>query len=226
MDEDPHELLAELDLGPPRTKGNVRRAPAHIEYVRDLTEADMAALQGPRGVTPKSLLRIHASHHALARCIAAGMKPHQAALVTGYDEARISVLSSDPAFTALVADYQAESRSIFADLAERMNNMSLDAMELLQARMQEKPEEFTPGMLLDVVKTFADRTGHGPGQSVDVKMSMNLVDRPPRESFEDWENRRRAELEPRATPVTSELSVPDKGTNVVPWPRKGDSDAQ
>jgi hypothetical protein len=106
-----------------------------------------------------------------------------------------------------------------------MNNMSLDAIELLQERLQSKPEEFTPGMLLDVVKTFADRTGHGPGQSVDVKMSMDLVDRPPRESFEDWEARRRAELEPRATPVTSELSVPDKGTNVVPWPRKGDSDA-
>jgi hypothetical protein len=85
-------------------------------------------------------------------------------------------------------------------------------------------------MLLDIVKTFADRTGHGPGQSVDVKMSMNLVDRPPRESFEDWEARRQAELAPPApqqAPQTSPQTSPQKQLegNVLPWPRKGDSDA-
>jgi hypothetical protein len=81
-------------------------------------------------------------------------------------------------------------------------------------------------MLLDVVKTFADRTGHGPGQSVDVKMSMNLVDRPPRESFEDWENRRRAELEPpQQAPQTSPQTLDNVVAMPRPWPRKGDSDA-
>jgi hypothetical protein len=152
------------------------------------------------------------------------MKPSQAALVTGYDTARISVLSTDPAFTALVADYQAENKAIFADLAERMNNMSLDAIEILQARMHEKPEEFTPGMLLDVIKTFADRTGHGPGQDVNVKMSMDLVDRPPRESFEDWEARRARELgqAPALSVVEGgkvlTLPVPDKGQTNGPVP--------
>jgi hypothetical protein len=145
------------------------------------------------------------------------MKPSQAALVTGYDAARISVLQSDPAFTALVADYQNESKAIFADLAERMNNMSLDAIELLQARLHESPQEFTPGMLLDVIKTFADRTGHGPGQDVNVKMSMDLVDRPPRESFEDWEARRARELGQGPTARTNELTVIDGG-KILPMP--------
>lgn len=203
---EPDELLAELDLAP-RTSGRPR-TPAHVEYSRDLTRADLAALQGPRGVTPKSLIRIHASHHALARCLASGMNSWQAALVTGYDPARISVLQNDPAFSALVAEYRAESKAVFADMAERMSNISLDALELLQERLQAKPEAFTESMLLDVVKAFADRTGHGPGQDVNVRMSMDLIDRPPQEDFEDWKARRARELNPGSTSTsTSEANV-------------------
>jgi hypothetical protein len=79
--------------------------------------------------------------------------------------------------------------------------------------MQSKPEEFTPGMLLDVIKTFADRTGHGPGQDVNVKMSLDLVDRPPRESFEDWEARRAREL--GQGPALNVI----EGGKILPMPR-------
>ena len=135
------------------------------------------------------------SHHALARCLAAGMRQNQAALVTGYSEVRISLLQNDPAFSALVADYRNKVKSVFADLAERMNNLSLDAIEMLQDRLQDRPEDFTVPSLLDIVKTFADRTGHGPNQEVHLKMSTDLIDRPPRETFEEWQARRTKELE-------------------------------
>src|SRR5262245_42123429 len=181
-------LLEELDLDP-RIIGRPA-AEIYIAYERDLTEADVAALAAPRGVKPKSLVRIHASHHALARCLAAGMRPGQAALVTGYSLSRISILQQDQAFTALVADYQAEARAISADLGERMNNMSLDAIELLQERLHEKPESFTVDMLLDVVKSFADRTGHGPNAKVQLSLDKDFVDRPPRETAEEWQARR------------------------------------
>jgi hypothetical protein len=190
-------LLDELDLGERRTKGASRRE-FSIEYERDLTEADIAALQLPRGVKPQSLVRIHASHHALARCLATGMKHQQAALVTGYSIPRVAQLVADPSFQALVADYQFEAKDAFADLAERMNNLSLDAIELLHDRLLDSPATFTVPMLLDLVRTFADRTGHGPGQEVHLKMSADLIDRPPRESFEEWEKRRSHELAPEA----------------------------
>lgn len=202
--EGAESLLEDLNLEglAPRFTGNLR-AGHYIEFARDLTSADIAALSLNRGVGSKALTRIHASHHSLAKCLAAGMRPQQAALVTGYSPTRIGVLQGDQAFIALVADYQNEAKSVFADLADRMNDLSLDAIEILQERMQDAPESFTIPVLLDLVKVFADRTGHGPGQEVNVKMSMDLIDRPPRETYEEWNERRAKELAHRATELKS-----------------------
>lgn len=170
--------------------------PVHAEYSRELTEADIAALSLPADDRrpARSLVRIHASHHSVAKCLATGMKPAQAGLVTGYSAQSINRLQGDPAFQALVADYRTEAKTAFADLAERMNDMSLDAIEILQERMQASPEGFTIPVLLDIVKAFADRTGHGPGQEVHLKVDRDFIDRPPRESFEQWKERRTQEL--------------------------------
>jgi len=100
----------------------------------------------------------------------------------------------DPAFMSLVADYKNEAKSVFADLAERMSDMSLDAIEILHERLQANPETFTIPVLVDVVKAFADRTGHGPGQEVHLKVDRDFIDRPPRESAEEWKARRAEEL--------------------------------
>jgi hypothetical protein len=123
------------------------------------------------------------------------MRGPQAALVTGYSPGRISQLDKDPAFTALVEDYRQESKSVFADMAERMSNLSLDALELIQERLQDTPETFTVPVLLDMVKAFADRTGFGPGQEVHLKVDKDFIDRPPRETAEEWAARRQRELE-------------------------------
>jgi hypothetical protein len=193
--EAPEDLLEELDLaGENRRTLGRPRVEFSVEYERDLSKADMAALALPRGVRPKSLVRIHASHHALARCLAAGMRSSQAALVTGYDGPRISFLQNDPTFIELVREYRDEVKSVFADLAERMNNLSLDAIELLQARLHDAPETFDAGALLDMIKVFADRTGHGPNQQVTLSVSTDAIDRPPRETYEQWQARRTVEL--------------------------------
>lgn len=202
-DESPaKELLAELDLGTEARPPPVPPLGFYAAYERDITQADLAAMSLPRGTSARPLQRIHASHHSLARCLAAGMKMTQAALVTGYSQVRIYGLQADPAFQSLVEDYRSEAKSIFADLAERMNDLSLDAIELLQERLHENPEGFTVPVLLDLVKTFADRTGHGPGQEVHLKVDASFIDRPPRESYEEWQERRAKELAP---PPTDEL---------------------
>lgn len=199
MSDDPGEdqlsdLTDVLDLSP-RLQGRPR-ASLHAQVTRDLTGADIAALAQCRDTKPAPLKRIRSSHHALARCLASGMKPGQAALVTGYDGARISVLQGDPAFAALVDDYRREAREVFADMAERMSNLSLDAIEILQERLHEAPEGFTIPILLDLIKSFADRTGHGPGQEVKLTMNRDTIDRPPRETFDEWQERRKKELLP------------------------------
>lgn len=187
-DETQTALARERVVGP--------RVEPTLTYERDLTPADLAAL-GRGATTPaRSLVRIHASHHALARCIATGMRPMQASLVTGYSPERISTLQRDPTFKALVEDYRREAQSVFADLGERMYEFSLDALEILHERLQAEPSTFTIPVLLDLVKSFADRTGFGPGQEVHIKMSRDVIDRPPRESFEDWQRRRTVELAP------------------------------
>jgi hypothetical protein len=75
-----------------------------------------------------------------------------------------------------------------------MNDLSLDAIEILQERLHDSPEGFTIPVLLDLVKTFADRTGHGPNQEISLKVSNDLIDRPPRETYEQWQARRAQEL--------------------------------
>jgi hypothetical protein len=197
-------LLDVLDLGEPsRPRSDTLERPhingalpkpSFVAYERDLTEADIAALDLPRGVAPRALARIHSSHHSLARCLAADMKPAQAALVTGYSTGRISQLQKDEAFASLVQDYRAEAKSVFANLAERMADLSFDAIEILHERLHENPEGFTIPVLLDVIKSFADRTGHGPNQEVSLKLSTDLIDRPPRETYEEWKARRDKEL--------------------------------
>lgn len=198
------DLLTELDLGgSPAPRSDTLERPRlqgaapkefYCAYERDLTEADLVALQHPRGTQPRSLMRIHASHHSLARCLATGMKSTQAALVTGYSPARISQLQNDASFVSLVADYRAEIKNVFADLAERMNDLSLDAIELLQERLADNPETFTIPVLLDMVKAFADRTGHGPGQEISMRVAPDFIDRPPRETHAEWAERRQREL--------------------------------
>lgn len=186
------DLVDVIDI---RTRGAPRRE-LYINHERDLTEADMAALALPRGVQPKSLVRLHASHHSLARCLAMGLRPAQAALVTGYAASRISILQGDPAFQALVEDYRNEAKTVTADMVSRMSDFSLDALEILQERLQSDPTGFTIPVLLDIITRFADRTGHGPGQDVNLKVSQDFIDRPPRESFEEWQSRRERELAP------------------------------
>lgn len=191
------ELGIELPGSKPRTTGRPVKM-VRVDYSRDLTSADMAALALPRGVVQPSLKRIHASHHAVARCMAQGMRLNQIALITGYSYVRVQSLQNDPAFRALIADYEAEARVLNADMHERMKQMGLDALELLHERMQDKPEELSTPLVLDVVKALADRTGHGPNQEVNLRVSSaDIIDRPPRESAEEWAARRARELGPK-----------------------------
>lgn len=188
-------LVGELDFSA-ADFGTLRLPPEaeYVEYTRDLTEADLDAV-GTVVQPVRVLQRIHASHHSVARCLAMGLRENHVALVTGYSPGRIQQLKKDPTFCGLMEDYKREAKSVFGDIGERMADISLDAIEVLHERLQNNPQDFSIPMLLDVVKAFADRTGHGPGQEITMRVDRDYIDRPPRESFEEWEKRRKAELD-------------------------------
>lgn len=159
-----------------RTRGNVRQ-PVDFEVVRELREDDLALLAEARGSKPKPLTkRLSERHHALARFLAGGMPHWEAAAVTGYSPSRICILAADPTFKELVAFYTANVDAKYADLHEHLAGMSVEAAVILRDRMEEAPEELSSTLLMEVVKTGADRTGHGPS-STNVQVNVGLAGR-------------------------------------------------
>ena len=167
----------DIDLEP-RTVGRAA-APLEFRYVRDLNEGDLALLATERGIKANSIVKYRDSHHALARCLASGMPPVQAALVTGYSLQRVyHFQSQDVNFQELIQHYRSIKDEVYADLHERMATLSLEAEAELRERLHDSPQEFSPGMLLEIVKTLADRTGHGPSsKSTVLNVNVDLAGR-------------------------------------------------
>lgn len=176
MTEIPLEELG-LDLTSTVRKG--RAASTVVEtFVRELTPADLA-MPATQVQTAPSLTKIRDSHHALARVLATGMKEHEAAAITGYSSSRISILKADPQFQELLEFYRSQAQEVVADFRVRMVNMGMDALQELQERLNDNPEKFSEGLLKDIVKEIADRTGHAPqrGPSNVTQINIGLSDK-------------------------------------------------
>lgn len=174
--------LAPLDLEgllpSPRVGPGRQAAPLVAELVRELNQADLSM---PATVTQESppIKKIRDSHHAVARMLALGTKEFEVAAVTGYSASRISVLKADPQFQELVEFYRREDKDLVVDFRKRMISLGIDALQEIADRLNDTPEEFTPTALRELVRDMADRTGHGPAQTVKNETSINvtLVDR-------------------------------------------------
>jgi len=167
------EILAEVDaalaqldtlvLGSAR--GGKRVAPpVEVEVVRALTQDDVPLLLAPPpvGSTAPSVQKMRHQHHLLARTLAEGHSHAAAALITGFSVSRISILSSDPTFQHLLQHYTDNKDLIFTDLMERMKTLGLSTLEELQARLDEKPDEWSKRELMDLAELLLVK-GKGPG---------------------------------------------------------------
>lgn len=152
--------------------------PSEIPVIlRQIEERDLARLQDAKSPAPAHHKRISQRHHYLARCIATGMKIHEAAIATGYQPTTVSLLQRDPSFQELVEFYGSKVDDKMLDLAERLQRLSADALDLLQDRLENEPEKLTAAGLLEIAKMGADRTGYGPS-STNVNFNGNaLADR-------------------------------------------------
>jgi hypothetical protein len=164
----------DLDVDLFRTRGRAAK-PIDAQVVGPLTAGDLAMLGEEKGSAPSALKRLSERHHALARNLASGMAPGEAGIVAGYSGSRVSILQDDPAFRELIEFYRKDVDATYRDLHQRLAGLALDATEELAERLEDTPEKFSVGQLMEAVKLGADRTGHGPAVGGAVAVQNNYV---------------------------------------------------
>lgn len=150
--------------------------PLTAEFSRELTEADIAHLAvAPRGVQAPNLQKLTDRHHALARQLAAGVSPGDAALTLGYDPSRVSIIQQSPAFQDLLSVYRAEVNREFASYNEHRAGLARDALLELRERFENDPTSMTNRELLSITDQMteaADAVEH-----TDLPVMIELVGR-------------------------------------------------
>lgn len=165
-----------LPLDIVRTTGRAQKA-ITSEVLRPLGEADLAMLAHEKGSTTPPLKRLRDRHHALARLLAAGKKPGEAAAICAYDTSRVSILQNDPAFQELVKLYRQDIERTYATVHEQLAGLSLDVVAVIRERVEDDPDKIPMGTLVDIAKMAADRTGNGPKSVSEVNVNVNLASR-------------------------------------------------
>lgn len=159
-----------------RTSG--RAAASLFAEIEDaISESDVALLAEERGVAAPKIVQLRERHHALARLIAEGKKPGEAALIARYSQSRVSILMADPAFLELIAHYRENIEREFVDFQRKLAELGVDAATVLQERLEDAPEEISDALLLRLVEVSADRTGHGPTAKTEVNIRVGLAER-------------------------------------------------
>lgn len=154
------------------------RRPMPIEYeiVRPMNEADIALLSQPAAIQANTeLKRITDRHHALAKLLASGTPESEAALIVGYEPARVSTLKNSPAFQELLAFYQKEAKEKFDSVLDHMAGLSRDALLELRTRIEDQPERFSVLDLTRLITELHDRTAGQDDQQVDLPELIELV---------------------------------------------------
>lgn len=212
-------------LYPPASRG--RRPTISLSYVRDLEESDVKALwdlkPGDLGTDTPVLKSIKSSHHMLARCLADGKSGEEAAIITGYSTSRISILQLDPAFKQLIEYYKTQVERCFVNVYERLAALGIDSIEELQKRLDEEPESFTLGQLMDLAELTLDRSGSGP--TTKNQHLVALVDARQLDQIKDEIKRRESGqiTQVDSGPQTRELIVLPLAQDTTPRPlREGD----
>jgi hypothetical protein len=153
---------ASTELNPlmiPSGRGRRAVSPS-FTILREVTREDLEVLAQARGTAQgQSVVKsLKYTHHKLARALAAGMTPGEAAQRTGYTLNRVSILQQDPAFCELISHYVEELQEIYVDVHERMAALGIATIEELQERFCEAPEKFSNKELMNLAEMMIDRS--------------------------------------------------------------------
>lgn len=172
---DPSELLPTLTLG--STRGRPASAPLPVA-VRGLVPADLDAIATPTPTTAPSLAKLRHVHHRVAQLLATGEKHVDVAVLTGYTPEYIHGLTKDPAFKELLAHYEADRELKFVDTLERMRALGLTALDEIQARLAEGPDEWSRRELMELAELLLIKPQQAKGAAAgapSVAVSVKFV---------------------------------------------------
>ena len=170
LSTDLDQLVSDIGLSLPSAKGR-KAAALLVGHPRPLTAEDAAAAHSaPEGALPTShapvVKQLRSRHHTLAQMLAQGMSEQIAAITSGYSLSRISILKADPAFKELLQYYTTQNKLVAIEVAERMAQLTGEALEELQNRLDEESDSVTNKELMALSEMLLDRTGHGKSQTV------------------------------------------------------------
>lgn len=137
------------------------------------------AMENPVNLNTSTDIKVlRASHHRAAQLIAMGMEQNKVAALCNRSVQGLSHLMGNPAFRELVAHYIGVKDDEFADFTSAAAALSMDMLSALQEMLDNSPERFAPGHLMDAIKLLADRTGHAPVQkSFNVNVNSGMGER-------------------------------------------------
>jgi hypothetical protein len=147
-----------------------------LKAIRDLIPDDLLRLREKRS-TPATQ-RLRDPHHALARLIAAGVRPKDAAAQTGYTISRVYVLHSDPTFKDLVAKYRDDVDGAYVDAQEEVyaahNRVRLKALNHLEQAFDKAEEEGELIPFRNSLAAFSDLSDRVGVQKKSTQTNINL----------------------------------------------------
>jgi hypothetical protein len=160
--------------------GLVRRgrpsAQLSVKIVRPIRVSDLAALaSGP--IEGPQVKRLTDRHHGLARLLAAGVAPGEAAAIMNYDNGRVSILQNDPAFVELVSLYRGRVDEAFVSTMDQLSGMNRDVILELRERLENDPSAFSNEELRRLMETSLDRTGYGPTHKQETTVTISLSEK-------------------------------------------------
>jgi hypothetical protein len=159
--------------------GRKARKPS-LSFVRELTGDDLETLTEERGEQKpiSRVKRLGERHQNLARLLASGVPAWEAAIITGYTESYISVLQGDKTFQNLILFYRTDRDDAVKKAQAQLAGLSVDVIQELQRRIEDEPEDFSVGQLVEVGKLALDRSGNGPASATtNTQININLADR-------------------------------------------------
>lgn len=149
----------------PLTRG-IQGSNLKLGQPRVLTRDDLALLAEKRPVRPITQ-RFRDPHHRLARLIAMGNKLNVAAGLAGYSAGRAYMLSVDPGFQELVAQYRKMVNEEFKEATDEFYSMASSNMIKAERQISEHLEradeegELLPlGQLITLASDGKDRFGY------------------------------------------------------------------
>lgn len=131
------------------------------------------------GLAMPPLKRIRERHQSLARAIALHPEKSQKqiALEHGIAPGTLSRLCGDQTFKDLVEHYKQDLEVALEDTVAKLSTLSREAIDELQERLDNNPDDLTTGQLIEIVKMSADRSGHGPTSQQNVNINVGLANR-------------------------------------------------